>query len=91
MGSLVGLREPGLRRPGSSFTGPPVGLTLNGVKKHVSILEEVDLVITTKVGRARECRLGPAQLEDATGWIDAYRRTWERRLDRFGAYVEGGQ
>ena len=36
----------------------------------------------------RECRLGPAQLEDATGWIDAYRRAWEHRLDRFGAYVE---
>ena len=39
-------------------------------------------------GRARECRLGPAQLEDASGWIDGYRRVWERRLDRFGAYVE---
>ncbi len=66
----------------------PFGLTVNGVKEHVGILEEVDLVITAKVGRARECRLGPAQLENATGWIDAYRRTWERRLDRFGAYVE---
>jgi DNA-binding transcriptional ArsR family regulator len=66
----------------------PFGLTLNGVKKHVGILEEVDLVITAKVGRARECRLGPAQLEHATRWIDAYRRTWERRLDRFGVYVE---
>jgi DNA-binding transcriptional ArsR family regulator len=66
----------------------PFGLTLNGIKKHVGILEEVDLVITTKVGRARECRLGPAQLEDATAWIDAYRRVWEGRLDRFGAYVE---
>jgi len=66
----------------------PFGLTLNGVKKHVGILEEVDLVITAKVGRARECRLGPAQLENATGWIDAYQRTWERRLDRFAAHVE---
>jgi DNA-binding transcriptional ArsR family regulator len=66
----------------------PFGLTLNGVKKHVGILEEVDLVVTAKVGRARECRLGSAQLEDATGWIEAYRRAWERRLDRFGAYVE---
>jgi hypothetical protein len=59
------------------------------VKKHVGILEEVDLVVTTKVGRARECELGPAQLEDATEWIDDYRRTWQRRLDRFGTYVEG--
>ena len=66
----------------------PFGLTLNGVKKHVGILERVDLVITAKVGRARECRLGPAQLENATTWIEAYRRAWERRLDRFGAYVE---
>jgi DNA-binding transcriptional ArsR family regulator len=66
----------------------PLGLTINGVKKHVGILEEVDLVVTAKVGRARECRLGPAQLEAATGWIDHYRRTWQRRLDRFGSYVE---
>jgi DNA-binding transcriptional ArsR family regulator len=69
----------------------PFGLTLNGVKKHVGILETVDLVITAKVGRARECRLGPAQLESATDWIEDYRRAWGRRLDRFGAYVEERQ
>jgi len=66
----------------------PFGLTLNGLKKHVVILEGVGLVVTEKVGRARECRLGPAQLENATGWIDGYRRVLERRLGRFGAYVE---
>jgi DNA-binding transcriptional ArsR family regulator len=66
----------------------PFGLTINGVKKHVGILEEVDLVVTAKVGRARECQLGPARLDDATSWIDDYRRTWQGRLDRFGAYVE---
>ena len=37
----------------------PFHLTLNGVKKHVAILEAVDLVTTAKVGRSRECRLGP--------------------------------
>jgi len=66
----------------------PFGLTLNGVKKHVAILEEVHLVVTAKVGRARECRLGPGQLEDARDWIEEYRRTWQRRLDRFGTYLE---
>lgn len=64
------------------------GLTLNGVKKHVGILEEVDLVVTAKVGRTRECQLGLGELEDARGWIDDYRRTWQRRLDRFASYVE---
>ena len=36
----------------------PFGLALNGMKKHVGILEEVDLVVTAKVGRARKCQLG---------------------------------
>jgi DNA-binding transcriptional ArsR family regulator len=66
----------------------PFGLTLNGVKKHVRVLEDADLVITEKVGRARECRLGPAQLQDAARWIEEYRRAWQSRLDRFGSYVE---
>ena len=69
----------------------PFGLTLNGVKKHVRVLEQADLVVTAKVGRARECRLGPAQLQDAARWIEDYRRAWQGRLDRFGAYVEHRQ
>ncbi len=66
----------------------PLDLTLNGVKKHLGILEAVDLVVTAKVGRSRECRLGSAQLEDVTSWIEDYRLAWQRRLDRFGAHVE---
>lgn len=45
-------------------------------------------MITTKVGRARECRLGSAELRDVTLWIDSYRKTLERRLDSFARYVE---
>ena len=67
----------------------PFGLTLNGVKKHVRILEEVDLVKTTKAGRSRECQIGPAKLDDAATWIDSYREVLERRLESFAAYVEG--
>jgi DNA-binding transcriptional ArsR family regulator len=66
----------------------PFGLTLNGVKKHVRVLEDAELVITEKVGRARECRLGPAQLQEAARWIEEYRFAWQARLDRFGAYVD---
>ena len=66
----------------------PLGLTLNGVKKHVGILEEVDLVVTAKVGRARECRLGSGGLGEASDWIAEHQRTWAARLDRFADYVE---
>ena len=66
----------------------PFGLTLNGLKKHVGILERADLVVTSKVGRSRQCRLGPADLGDARAWMTQHRRAWERRLDRFERYVE---
>jgi DNA-binding transcriptional ArsR family regulator len=66
----------------------PYGLTINGIRKHVGILERADLVVTEKVGRARHCRLGSASLGEATEWIDDYRRTWEGRLDRFERFVE---
>jgi DNA-binding transcriptional ArsR family regulator len=67
----------------------PSGLTLNGIKKHVGILEFAGLVATEKVGRVRECRLGPATtLGEAGEWIAAHRRAWEGRMDRFGRFVE---
>ncbi len=66
----------------------PSGMTLTGLKKHVRILEEAELVTTEKVGRARECRLGPGRLDDATSWIETHRRRWERRLDRLEDHIE---
>jgi DNA-binding transcriptional ArsR family regulator len=66
----------------------PIEMTMPGVLKHVRILEEARLVTTERVGRTRECRLGPERLDHASQWIDAYRRRWERRLDRFERYLE---
>ena len=59
------------------------------IKKHVGILEVAGLVKTEKVGRARECRLGSTTtLGEAGEWIEAHRRAWEGRLDRFERFVE---
>jgi DNA-binding transcriptional ArsR family regulator len=69
----------------------PFGLTLNGVKKHVRVLEDADLVITEKVGRARECRLGPAELQEVGRWIEEYQHAWQGRLDRLEAHIEAGK
>ena len=66
----------------------PTRISLPGALKHVRILEEADLVTSEKRGRTRECRLGPAQLDDATAWIERYRSRWERRLDRLEAVIE---
>jgi DNA-binding transcriptional ArsR family regulator len=66
----------------------PVGISLTGMKKHVRVLEEAELVTTEKVGRARRCTLGPRRLDDVQHWIEDYRQMVESRLDRFGELLE---
>ena len=65
----------------------PARMSLTGVKKHVRVLEDADLVTTAKVGRSRRCSLGPRDLEDVKRWIDGHRRTWEARLDRLEQFL----
>ncbi|MBO9542921.1 metalloregulator ArsR/SmtB family transcription factor [Caulobacter sp.] len=56
-------------------------MTLTGMKKHVSVLENAGLVVTEKVGRVRTCRLGEGGLEEEAAWIEVYRRRWDVRFD----------
>lgn len=64
----------------------PHGITLTGMKKHVQVLEHAGLVVSEKVGRARQCHLGTERLDDAMAWISFYQRLWERRLDGLELY-----
>ena len=63
-------------------------MTLTGMKKHVQVLEHAGLVSTEKVGRVRNCRLGPRRLAEETGWIEAHRRLWASRFDELDGIVE---
>ena len=67
----------------------PYGISLPGVLKHIRILEGADLIVTEKRGRTRECRLGPADMDEAGDWIDHQRALWERRFDRLDTYLAG--
>lgn len=63
-------------------------MTLTGMKKHVSILEDAGLVTTQKVGRVRKCRLGELRLEEEAAWIEQYRQRWETRFAALDDVIE---
>jgi len=63
-------------------------MTLTGMRKHVGVLEQAELVTTEKVGRVRTCRLGPRRLERERAWIEWYRRLWDARFDELDDVVE---
>ena len=58
----------------------PFGMSLTGMKKHIRLLEDANLVSTKKVGRARRCTLVPYAFDGIS--------TWLQRLDRFAQVLE---
>jgi len=66
----------------------PAGMSLTGLKKHVRILEDAELVTTEKHGRTRHCYLGPKGLEDVSDCLETYRRAWDDRFDRLDEIID---
>lgn len=63
-------------------------MTLTGMKKHISVLEQAGLVTSEKVGRVRTCRLGASRLEQEMEWLERYRQLWDARFDRLDRVIE---
>jgi DNA-binding transcriptional ArsR family regulator len=63
-------------------------MTLTGMKKHVSVLEQAGLVTSRKVGRVRTCSLGGRGLEEEAAWIERYRQMWAARFAELDKVIE---
>lgn len=66
----------------------PAGMSLTGLKKHVRVLEEANLVTTVKRGRTRHCYLEPKGFDEAGFWLEEFRRGWADRFDRLEQIIE---
>ena len=87
------------RGPASiSELAAPLDMSLTGLKKHVRILEDANLVSTEKIGRTRQCRLGPQDtggsarlgpgpLAEVDDWLESFQRLWNERYDRLDEYL----
>lgn len=65
----------------------PFDMALPSFLQHLNVLEATGLVRSHKQGRVRTYRLVPERLKPAEDWLSVQRTVWERRLDRFDAYV----
>lgn len=76
------------RRPASvSELAEPFAMALPSFVQHLRVLESSGVVRSTKSGRVRTYHLVPKRLQLAEDWLAAQRDLWERRMDRFEAYV----
>lgn len=63
-------------------------MTLTGMKKHVSVLEQAGLVTTEKIGRVRTCRLSGVGLEAEAAWIATQRELWTARFATLDSLID---
>ncbi|MFF1879634.1 ArsR/SmtB family transcription factor [Leifsonia sp. NPDC058230] len=66
----------------------PHPMSLAAFVKHLAVLEAAGLVLSTKRGRTRWCRLAPAALRPAEEWMRAYSELWNSRLDSLERHLE---
>src|SRR5256714_9324730 len=64
-------------------------MTLTGMKKHVGVLEQAGLVTTKKIGRLRNCQLGPRRFEERTAWLAGDRHRSDEPFAQLDKGVEG--
>ncbi len=62
-------------------------ISLNGVSKHVKVLERAGLVERTIQGREHRLRLNAEPLQEASVWLEHYRAFWNARLEALETFL----
>jgi DNA-binding transcriptional ArsR family regulator len=83
--AILGILEAGEVNIGSLAERFPI--SLNGVSKHVKVLERAGLVERTVQGREHRLRLNAEPLREASTWLEHYRTFWEDRLGALESFL----
>lgn len=68
--------------------GEPLGMTKQGVSKHLKVLEEAGLISKEKDGRIQRCKFNPQSLETVQKVVQQYRKFWEEQLIALEEFIE---
>jgi DNA-binding transcriptional ArsR family regulator len=66
----------------------PLRMSFPAASKHVRVLERARLVRRRVVGRTHLCRIEGKPLEQASDWLEEYRRVWEANFQRLDELLE---
>jgi len=63
-------------------------LTRTAVRKHITILEEGNLITVAPRGRERVTKLNPQGMKPVADWFDYFDQFWESKLDALREVIE---
>jgi DNA-binding transcriptional ArsR family regulator len=82
---ILGILAEGETNVGSLADRFPI--SLNGVSKHVKVLEQAGLVKRSVQGREHRIRLNAKPLREASMWLEHYRAFWDDQLESLEAFL----
>lgn len=65
-------------------------LTRTAVRKHLTVLEEGNLITVTARGKERITRLNPVGVELTADWFKYFDQFWDTRLDSLQSAIKKG-
>jgi DNA-binding transcriptional ArsR family regulator len=65
----------------------PFEISLPAISRHLKVLEKAGLISRGRDAQWRPCRIETGALEAVDGWVEKYRRLWQRDFDRMDAYL----
>ena len=65
----------------------PFAFTVQGISKHLKVLEHAGLITRGRDAQYRPCRLETTALDGAVDWIDRHRQVWHERFDQLGQHL----
>jgi DNA-binding transcriptional ArsR family regulator len=65
----------------------PFDISLPAISKHLRVLEDAGLLVRTKDGRNRRCRLVEQPMNEVIEWIARYGSFWEGQLDSLERFL----
>ena len=65
----------------------PFSISLPAVSRHLKVLERAGLIGRSRSAQWRRSTLQTAPLEEATAWMEHYRRHWDERFDRLDVHL----
>jgi DNA-binding transcriptional ArsR family regulator len=66
----------------------PFKMSAPAVSKHLRVLQRAGLIKQGRRAQWRPCRISAKPLQQATDWLEEYRKFWDESFDRLENYLE---
>jgi DNA-binding transcriptional ArsR family regulator len=82
------LRRVGKKELSVGELAEPYDLTLAAISKHLKVLEKAKLIKKCRRGKQQFVSLSPPAFNEASRYLEQYRKMWEERLGRLEKYLK---